>query len=318
MKVTNQMIKYLEKRINCENVIKFVEKKQADTLGSGLESTIIKLIINEIPVALKVLKYNDSPGYVYKNKTDPNDKTWIQNIFDVYDFMTESNYTGFEYFPYLYGVLNCHDGLNSKVYTFYEVFDGDLINLISKMEHQSEWYDIVFQMIMINYYIEIINGYRYNDGTPQNHLYRKLPKPYYKLYDINGVQFNISHKYLIVLWDISYMEKITIGNKSKVTSNISFLSKYLTDNNTNANIPVPPGPKITKLLEEINNSPQNTVEILGKYYPATKQSNTNALSTDNNILSSNNIISSTDTTSSITSSITSPIDNDVSSGENSD
>lgn len=275
-KIATQSIDFLESKLNCENVIKFVNENFDSSLGEGLESAVNKIMVSPdkssstIPMAYKVMKYNDTEDYVKKEKNDPNDKTWTKDLFNTFDFMTEANYTGFEYFPYLYGVLDCHDNENSKIYIFYEVFDGDLINLINNLEHPSDWYDIAFQMIMINYYIQVINGYRYNDGNPQNHLYKKLVKPYNKEYKFGDNAFRVNHKYLITLWDINYIEKITETNKNQIVSNIDFLLKYLDKNKPD--IKVYPTGRIIKLLYDIKNSPEKTTEILYRYYGPTRDS----------------------------------------------
>ena len=129
------------------------------------------------------------------------------------------------------------------------------------MEHPSEWYDITFQMIMINYYIQTINGYQYDNGSPENHYYKKLEKPIYKEYYIENYKFNINHKYLIVLWDI---EKIEKTNQNKYPSNIKLLIKYLDDHKDN--IKIFPSPRIIKLLNEVIDNQNNTISILNQYY----------------------------------------------------
>src|SRR5690606_30894227 len=118
-------------------------------------------------------------------------------------------------FPHLYGVLNCHGSDNSRVYIYYELFDGDLEDLINNIGHPSEWYDIAFQMIMINYYIMIINKYTY-DGNIKNHLYKKLSKPYYKKYEIDNREISINHKFLIVYKDFN---NITRNNNNDEQNN---------------------------------------------------------------------------------------------------
>ncbi len=256
------MIDYLEKRINCENVMKFADATLESTLGEGKEASVKQLKVENIPVAFKVMEYDDSPEYKREGK-GKRDNEWLQNMFKTFDFMTEANYTGWPYFPYIYGVLNCHNGTDSKVYIYYEVFDGSLLDLFNRIEHPSDWYDIAFQMIMINYYIENVNGYRYNDGTPQNHLYRKI-KPYYKEYTFDTHKYTINHKYLITLWDFNYMEPITDKNKSQVVSNIDFLLKYINKNRDK--IKIPPSDRIIKLLTEVSDNTNDTLNILDKYY----------------------------------------------------
>lgn len=262
--IAEKMIKYLEERINCDNVMTYHDKYYDSILGKGNEARIDKLTIRKIPVAFKILKYNDEENYARVNKLDPKDRIWKKNLFDTFDFMTEANYTGHPYFPYLYGVLDCHDRSNSKIYTFYEIFDGNFIELMNKLEHASDWYDICFQMILINYYIEVVNGYRYNDGKPANHLFRKYSKPFYQKYELEGYNFNINHKYLIVLWDFNYMEKITDENRSIIVSNIDFLIRYLEKNKDS--IKIYPSNRIIKMLNEIVANSKDSIKILNSYY----------------------------------------------------
>ena len=129
--ITKKVIKYLESKINCDNILNFINKN----------GTIDSLIIEKSPVSLQILDY-----------VDGTDDSYIAYLFSVFDFMVEANHTGFAYFPNIYGVLNCHNKSNSKVYIFFEKFDGNVTELINNMTHSSEWYDIVFYMIMINYY----------------------------------------------------------------------------------------------------------------------------------------------------------------------
>jgi len=242
--ITTKMIDYLEDKINCHNVINFLDKSKISQSENKN-----KLIIKSIPLTFKIID---------------NDKE-IKNLFEIFDFMTEANYTGFEYFPYLYGVLDCSD--QNKIYVFYENFDSNLIDILNNMEHQSEWYDIVFQMIIINYYIQNINNYKYDNGIPQNHLCRKLPKPIYQDYHIYDIKFTINHKYLIVLWNITNMELITDENKNNITTNIDHLIKYINEHKDK--IKIMPSERILKLLNDIQNNYDDTLSILDKYYNAT-------------------------------------------------
>lgn len=267
-KLADKLVEYLEKRINCDNVIEHHDKFYQSTLGQGREASVDLLMVKNIPFAFKMMKYNATPGYVRENKSDPKDIIWVNNLFKTFDFMTEANYTGHPYFPYLYGVLDCPMDAESKLYIYYEAFEGDLRKLIDEIEHPSDWYDICFQMILINYYMEVVNNLRYNDGKPANHLYRKYSKPFYQKYQIEDISFSISHKYLIVLWDFNYVEKISDENRSSVVSNIRFLLKYLRENSNK--IKILPSNRIMKLLSEIVNKPSDSIKILHEYYPQNK------------------------------------------------
>lgn len=276
--VTKNMINYLEERVNCENAIKFADKHILKK-----NNKVNELIINKIPVAYEIVDYNDDIDGTENDDTDRG-KIWLENMFNIFDFISETNYLGYEYFPYLYGVLNCHEGVNSRVYLYYELFDENLEYLISIMEHASEWYDIVFQMIMINYYLSNISKYVY-DGSVKNHLYRKLAKPYYKKYEINGKELNINHKFLIVLKDFNHIKKITSNTDTiqdttdtsnfdvdeiisdaneihKNLTNIDFLIEYIKTNK----IKIPPSNKIMKLLYDIVAHPKNSMVLIHQYY----------------------------------------------------
>ena len=287
-KITDTMKKYLEDRLNCENVMEYIDKKILEKAVETNAIIIRKLLINDIPVTVEIINYNDTENtdevlpnnksinkqfkiydsitgaiYTETENTDevlPNNNLITQQ-FKIYDFITEANYTGFEYFPYLYGVLNCHDKNNSRLYVFREYFEGNLLQLLlTKLEHPSEWYDIIFQLVMINYYIKAVNKYNYN-GYPGNHLYNKLSKPIYQNYKLDNYEFNINHKYLIVLWDLQYLNKI--NNTDEIT-NIDLLLKMLEDKTIQPKIP--PSARILKLLHDIQDNPENVLEILDQYY----------------------------------------------------
>ena len=258
-KLTDKMRKYLSDRLNCENVIKFIEKHISN---NGIHpKKIKKLKVGTVDTAVDIIKYNDSLDNNNNNNNIPN-KEWLEKILFVnYDFITEANYTGFEYFPYLYGVLNCHNNDKSKVYVFYEYFGANLLDLINKMEHPSEWYDIVFQLAIINHFLTEMHNYSY-DGAVEDHMYNKLPKPIYQQYEFNNYQFNINHKYLIVYWNPASMKKT--NNNNNDNSNIANLLKYLEQNKDK--IKIFPSARIITLLNELLKQPSNTIEILNQYY----------------------------------------------------
>lgn len=276
-KKASEMIPYLEERINCANIIGYIDRKR---ISENVDRKSTKLIINNIDVLLDVVTYGRD---LESDKEEPNeefteelveDELVAEDIdpdigggasptgfFTIYDFMTESNYNGFEYFPYIYGILNCSDQPEPVVYTFYEFFENNLVEIISNMEHASEWYDIVFQMAMINYYIQIANNYNYEGGIVANHLCHRLPKPYYKQYELSSASIKVSHRCLIVLWNVTKLEKT--DNPSK-TSNIWYLLNYVETNKDN--LKIKPSERIMKLLVELHDGPSRTLEILEKYY----------------------------------------------------
>jgi hypothetical protein len=231
--LARKMIKYLEDRLNCENILQFIG-------DHGLASD---LTIEGEKVA-------------FQQDTYPENDPELASVYARYDFMTEANYTGFEIFPYLYGVLVCHDGTNEIDNVFREAFDGRLTQLLQKLEHPSEWYDIAFQLIFIHWYMTVANDLTY-DGRLKNHLYRRLEKPFYKTYEFSETKITVNHKYLIVLWEDNkdYEEK----------SNLDDLRSYLKENTT---LKIPPSNRIIKLFEEFSANPENIGQVLLPYYPS--------------------------------------------------
>jgi hypothetical protein len=244
LQIATKMISYLEKKVNCENVIKFAERYQQD---------VNKLIINNVSVNYEIDVYNKEF-----------DKDRMNRKFAVFDFMTEANHTGFEHFPYIYGVLNCHNENDSKLYIYHEYFDGNLKELIQNMNHASEWYDIIFQMIMINYYFQTVNKSSYQKGEVDDHLFKKLPKPYYRQYNIEGQILDISHRYLIVIWNIDRLDDVVIDNI--IPTNLVKLVEYLNDYRDRVRIF--PSNRIIKLLSDVTSNFSDITNILTEYYGA--------------------------------------------------
>lgn len=248
--LTRKMVDYLESKINCENIMKFADSHNVSNENDFHK----KLVVNKIKVAFEIYPYDRVK-----------DKEEIDNIHQIYEFITESNYTGFEYFPYLYGVLVCHEniGNSSYLYTFYEEFDSTLDKLINEISHPSEWYDVVFQLAMINDYLQNSEKYQYNSSI-NNHLYRRLEKPITVEYNLLGQVLKIRHSILIVVKDFKNIKKITDDEISKHRSNIIELSEYLTNNT----IKTMPSDRILKLINVLIENIEDTSKILGKYYSA--------------------------------------------------
>lgn len=260
--VAEDMIQYLENTINCDNILTVVDSHIYINNIDPQNEHDKKLLIKKNLVSFEYQKYNDTPGYIYEKQNDVKNRTDIEKQIKVLDFMTESNYTGFEYFPYIYGVLQCHNNKDSVFYMFYESFDGFLDDLISKIEHASEWYDIIFQLIVINYYVNFMSGYTYQNIGMDKFLYRKLQKPIYKQYDMENIIFNVNHKYLIVVWNLGDIQKISTSSNHDEFFDLNFLKQYLSKNPPKIN----PSPRILELISKINNNPKNALNILKEYY----------------------------------------------------
>lgn len=109
-KIKSKMINYLSKKINCTNVIELIDQRNDNSTN--------KILMESTPVSFEIVEYNDDDNYHQKKETDNKDNSMIKYIISIFDFMVEANHTGYEYFPYLYGVLNCHDKTHSKLYVF--------------------------------------------------------------------------------------------------------------------------------------------------------------------------------------------------------
>lgn len=260
VKKTKTLINYLKKKINCKNAVEFIDQSESSDMTEHNDN-YGKMIINGLNVAHIKIKYDDVES---DELTDDINRTEIKAIFDYFDTITEANNTGFQQFPYLYGVLDCRNVDNpsdSNLYVLFEHFHGDLIRLINEIEHPSEWYDIIFQIIMINYFLYDLNNYAYPNGTVRNLLYNKLEKPYYQDYEIDGNKLRVSHKYLIVMWNLG---KRFVVDKDKFKTNIQYLLEYIVEHDKH--IKIKPSLRIMNLLNQIINDHKETVKLLVEYY----------------------------------------------------
>lgn len=247
-KIASGMIAQLQKKLNCENVRSFVKSNVMDNLLSKSDRS------NAITVANVLVDYESI------NYADKDDKS-ISQLYKLFDFMVESNYTGFEYFPYIYGVLPCVDNISINIHLFYEYFEADLVYIIDEIEHQSEWYDIIFQFVIINNYLSKHN-IEY-EPSMKSFAYRKIA-PYYKEYVLSNYQFKINHKYLIVVRDFNM--KVSVNNQNQFVRYIQFIYEYV---NGNVKIKIPPSGRIIKLLNELVANPNDFAQIMDKYYNLT-------------------------------------------------
>ena len=258
-KTAAAMIKYLEETVYCKNVMKLAEESAATD-----DYPINKLLVNNILVSFKIINYNDDIEYINKNDSELQDESQVNNLFKSFDFMTKANYTdndnGLENFPYIYGVLNCHNKEHSKIYVYYESYDTNLVDLIINIEHPSQWYDIVFQIIMIDNYISVVNKYTYINESLKNYLCKKPIKPFYKKYTINDQEISVNHHNIIMLWNL---KDFVPTNAEPRMNGVEILLKFL--DNASA-IKIPPSDRIKKMLKEVQSNPSNTELTLTKYY----------------------------------------------------
>jgi len=251
-KIANRLYQYLEERINCTNVMSYMDKYRDDDGSSNLT-------IESVPVASRIIEYVDSVD----TKSGTINKTTIDHTYDWYDFVSEANHTGFEYFPYIYGILDCHNGPHSKVYILYEMFDGALIELFNQITQPTEWYEILFQIVMIHYYISGVANQTYAKGSVNNHLYKKYKHPIKKQYTLGDYQFEIFHRNLIVGWDFELGTENQIPSSTSIDLIITYFKEH------GDSLPVKPTGRLMHLLYDIQKSPKDIPKILNQYYNAT-------------------------------------------------
>lgn len=222
-----QMIAILESTVNCDNVVQIATKDAANDTTATINDTDVSLAVIHHPATDK--------------------------LYQTYDLMVRANYSGHEIFPYLYGVLDCRQS-TKNIYVYYEKFDYSLPQIMDQLTVKADWFDIVYQLISIDYYIKQTIQSNYQSGDLYHHWVRILDKPYLKKYTYQNIQISVYHKYLIVLWDIQFTTK-------KQTSNLEYLLSYL---KSNPQLDVPT--KIYKLLKTLIANPNKTIEILIEYY----------------------------------------------------
>jgi hypothetical protein len=241
-KIALEMIGYLESTLNCQKVIKFIDRKtkSLDSVHHLQNSDDRTLTIKNILVAFHLFSFE-------------NNHTLYQDLISKFDFMTRINHEGFEYFPYLYGVLNCIDDTLQRTYVFSEHTDMKLMNLFNNLEGASDWYDLALQAAMIDYYLgEKLQYYDYG-GNLDHFQIIKMEKPVRAEY-IVGEELKIStfHKFRLVYWKTT-----PIPTNGRLVETLLRMSEKGMINL--------PG-KIVDMLTEIVANPGSIMAILGRYY----------------------------------------------------
>lgn len=243
-KIADKLIKYLDKNINCNNLVNYIEKnkKSTDTL-----------IVSDVPIMYR--------GYTFHKVSDNKFDDEYDKFINVLDFTTDSNYLGSEHFPYIYGVISCYENDSNNVYVFKEAFSGNISELFDTMTHISEWYDIIFQILIIDKYVEHDHDLELLDLNVSQLLFKKHPRPIYKSYTIDSINLTINHKFLIVV-DMD----ATKLKKGKTTCNLlRYLRKLI---NESSDLVIKPSPVINKLLDDLIDSwwEPSILDILNTYY----------------------------------------------------
>ena len=262
-KTASRIYKHLEDRVNCTNILEYIRTHSSESK---------KLVIDDILVNLEIIKYSDSTSDSDGSSASRNEngsldlllKKDLDKKYEIYDFISEANHTGFEYFPYLYGVLDCHSELNSKVYVLYEMFDGTLDTLFSELEQGSDWYEIIFQVCLINHYMINIAKVSYSDAIVPHHFYQKYKFPKKREYTLGDYKFEMYHKNLITLWDFKLEPEST-----HLPSNINHVLNYITSNTSK--FKVQPSQRIIRMLSDITFDSTNIPKILDSYYNTKKE-----------------------------------------------
>ena len=255
--IYNKCKKIFSEKINCDEIENFVNDNKEKKLAEGKEGIVYLLNMNDIKVAAKYVPYNGDPNYTYV----PNGKIsleWMNYTNETYEFMKESNTSGFDFFPYVYQIINCPNKDNSYEYIFYEAFDGDLLNLLMEETNKYALYTIFFQLIRINYYLEIICGMKYFDGKAANHLFRKIKLPTEEKVVMDSYEFILKNQYLVVIWDFHNMKQFKEPKEFKrnfmlVMKNINQQQKFLSE-------------ELVTLINSVNENPTSTPQLLYSFY----------------------------------------------------
>lgn len=260
-------------KIDCDTIDEFIKQNTIKNLGEGKEASVYLLSINNVDnmelastsmqstvpleLAVKPIPYNDDPEYI-RPVGGKRSSEWIRYTTKMFNFMIEANATGFSYFPYIYKISKCPTGENSFQYVFYEAFDENLFDLLSKMTNSDMniLYDVYCQLLIINYYLEIICNMKYFDGKSKNHLVKKIDDPVEQTFEMDKYVLKFKHRFLIVIWDfhdMKYYRAPTLFERNfvMVTRDIDRYMK---------NIRIPQG--LRKLINDANTDPKNTPKLL--------------------------------------------------------
>jgi hypothetical protein len=242
-KIANKLIKYLDKNVNCKNLLSYIDK---------LKTNEDKILVSDVPISFKTYSFDLID--VNKMGTD------YDNLINLLDFMTDSNNLGAEHFPYVYGVLICYENTIGKVHVFSEAFFGSFLELLDSLTHISEWYDIIFQITIIDKYLELDNNLEYVNPLPEQLLFKKYSKPIYKSYTIDSIDFTINHKFLIVI------DNMTLESGKNSCNLLKALREWI--NKYSDKIKIKPSSAVIKLLDDIISSwwTKSTLETLKSVY----------------------------------------------------
>jgi hypothetical protein len=286
MTTENRIVKYkLIKKILlndniCQKFHDFIvdPEKEKNIIGKGREGTIYKVSFNKVTdkkhlvdCAFKFLEYTTDPNYKWKKGGIWNNK-WTEQYEEFIDFFSRSALNGFPHFPLIYQTKMCmepnmHTGsaLKGKLYILYELFDGDMSEIILKNNSLDTWISIFFQFYMINYYLEVKSKMLYVDGYSTNHLYSKKEQYMYKYIIKTKDQtyhFFIKHPFLIALWDV----RMYVGIHFEQNFMLALLEISRFNNKfPNKKIVIPE--IIIVVSNEISRDPISTPAIISDFFP---------------------------------------------------
>jgi hypothetical protein len=225
------MVNYLKETVECGNIMEFI--KEHATKDS------LKMTINGRPTDIQIININ--------REIDP-------KISKTLDIMMEFNYSDNECFPYLYGILICRndDTKSGKGYILYEGQDGYLFDLLKHLTNQSDWYELIFQIIIINYYLR---DYKFN-STSNVYQYRALTNARRKDYTLSNVDIKIYHKFVVSVTGLTVIE-----NNGEINLDILKDVKTLAET-----VDVKPSLRAIELIDEVLEHPDKIPDILVKYY----------------------------------------------------
>lgn len=252
--LATRMITFLKSKLNCQNVVEFTSRYRQSTnpemASQGLYLTKNYLKIENHKVTFKIIRGT-------KSKLE----TWLETQVPIMDFMSETNNAGQEYFAYIYGVLTCNwqsESDNTHIYIYSEYFGDNFRGFIAAIKHASEWYDVVFQLVMIN---QFLAEKGYASGEVDDYSYQIIRQKKTK-YEIAGENLTIMHKCQLVMTG-EMPPKLDADATSKMMI-IRSVTSYLAANPGATT--VAPSDRIKELMRRLVDKPDTYASLLVEYY----------------------------------------------------
>jgi hypothetical protein len=168
--------------------------------GQGVVYKIIDPVTN-VKYALKVEKYTSSTkNEIYINKLINETPTDV-NIIKIYSIRIVNNY----------------------VLTLMDMADGSLVDWMQHVHTDCEWLDMIFQIVMGVYALQIKYNIYHSDMKPKNILFKRLNNFEKFEYVVGDKKYSISTKCLFIISDFGHAVTISHSGKYKKSDVENFI-----------------------------------------------------------------------------------------------